>query len=492
LEVIGRGAFGTVYRAVHPVIGKEVAVKVLDGRGDEDFRLEERFVTEARAVNRINHRNIVDIFGFGELPQGQKFYVMELLSGETLSSFLARTGALDRETALRILEPLADALDAAHLASVLHRDLKPANVFLQQGPGDQFTIKLLDFGVAKILEQHEGHATKSGASVGTPAYMAPEQSMGEAVGPATDIYALGVIAYEVLTGTRPFKAANVRALISLHLFDPPPPPSTQRAGLTAEVDTVLLGMLAKRPEDRPKSARRAIDDLSRALAGADQEQSASLSSSPDLTPQAAFGGEGPLVSAATGQTLTEIPDPPTVAIRVKGSVRGSARVNSLRVAGVLLLGALCVAAYAIWHAPNSSRAAALGSLPERAPSRAVTSTEQPPQPTSAIRPLTEQVAQVAQVAQVEPAMSAAHPQVWLTFAHAPRGTVAFVGSERLGSTAEPLSVPFSEQGLRLKLTAPGYRAQTLSVIPNRDQRIELALPRAGGVSWRKAASDLEY
>jgi eukaryotic-like serine/threonine-protein kinase len=268
LEEVGRGAFGTVYRAIHPVIGKEVAIKVLDESSLDDTNLELRFVTEARAVNRIKHPNIVDIFGFGELANGQKFYVMELLTGETLAALRKRAGALPQRVVLEILEPLADALDAAHDVGILHRDLKPANVFLHRAADGSVSVKLLDFGVAKVLGGHDSAHTKTGGPVGTPAYMAPEQWAGGRAAAAADVYSLGVIAYELLTGRRPFAPSEVRDRFKQRSYTAPDSASRINPQLPRGVDALLARLLAERPADRPHSARTAVTLLRQALLGA--------------------------------------------------------------------------------------------------------------------------------------------------------------------------------------------------------------------------------
>jgi tRNA A-37 threonylcarbamoyl transferase component Bud32 len=269
LEEVGRGAFGTVYRAIHPVIGKEVAIKVLDESSLDDTSLEQRFVTEARAVNRIKHPNIVDIFGFGELPNGQKFYVMELLTGETLAALRKRAGALPQRVALEILEPLSDALDAAHDVGILHRDLKPANVFLHRAADGSVSVKLLDFGVAKVLGGRDTAHTRTGGPVGTPAYMAPEQWTGGSAAAAADVYSLGVIAYELLTGRRPFAPSEVRDRFKQKSYSPPDSASRINPQLPHAVDALLARMLAQRPADRPHSARTAVTLLRQALLSSD-------------------------------------------------------------------------------------------------------------------------------------------------------------------------------------------------------------------------------
>jgi serine/threonine-protein kinase len=263
---IGSGAFGTVYRGEHPVIGKAVAIKVLNQRCSVDPTMVARFVAEARVVNTIGHRGIVDIFAFGQLPDGRHFHVMELLQGDTLQDLLARRGHLPLAEVLNVLEPVARALDAAHAAGIAHRDLKPANIFLAND-SDGFRPLLLDFGVAKLLfDEAEGHHTETGATVGTPAYMAPEQCLGGTVGPRSDVYALGVVAFELLTGRLPFEATSRFGWMAAQLNDTPPLVHTLRPELPASVSTALAAMLAKAPEDRPHGTGEALAAL-RAASG---------------------------------------------------------------------------------------------------------------------------------------------------------------------------------------------------------------------------------
>ncbi|HVX98026.1 MAG TPA: serine/threonine-protein kinase, partial [Polyangia bacterium] len=224
VKLLGRGAFGAVYHAVHAVIGKQVAIKVLNAQFSEDATMAARFVDEARAVNRIGHPNIVDIFGFGALADGRKYCVMELLTGETLGAYLERRGRLSVSEAVEILSQVASALDAAHAASVVHRDLKPDNVLLSvpvSAPSEHsapppIKVKLLDFGIAQMADGLH-RRTGSNMVLGTPAYMSPEQCRGAQIDSRSDIYALGVVAFEVLTGTLPFEGTNAFQVTSQHL-----------------------------------------------------------------------------------------------------------------------------------------------------------------------------------------------------------------------------------------------------------------------------------
>jgi serine/threonine protein kinase len=267
LAVIGQGAFGTVYRAVHPVLHREVAIKVLGSAHSADPGVAQRFVEEARAIHRIRHPNIVDLLGFGELSTGQMYYAMELLSGKTLAAHLAERGAFEPQDALHVLRQIANALDAAHGNGVLHRDLKPDNVFVVGELGTSCRVKLLDFGIAKLLGDDSVLRTRSGMLMGTPAYMSPEQCGGEKVDAKSDIYALGVIAHELFTGVRPFPGQTVRELLTQHMFETPARASSVKPGLPARLDGVLLSLLDKQAAKRPATATAAVDALGEALSG---------------------------------------------------------------------------------------------------------------------------------------------------------------------------------------------------------------------------------
>ncbi|MBV8761743.1 MAG: serine/threonine protein kinase, partial [Deltaproteobacteria bacterium] len=219
--LLGRGGFGNVYRATQPLIGKQVAVKVLALRYSVDAAIVSRFVAEARAVNQIRHPNIIDIFSFGQLPDGRHYYVMELLDGEPLDRL---AGALTLANALPILRALARALDAAHAKGIAHRDLKPENVFLARDADGTRYPKLLDFGIAKLLapEGAVAHRTATGTPLGTPYYMSPEQCRGRDVDHRTDIYSFGILTYRVLTGAYPFTGDFMELMTAQVASEPPP------------------------------------------------------------------------------------------------------------------------------------------------------------------------------------------------------------------------------------------------------------------------------
>ena len=254
-QKLGEGGFGAVYEATHPVIGKRAAVKVLHAQYSADESVTSRFVAEARAVNQIRHKNIVDIFSFGDLPDGRHYYVMELLEGVPLDVYLDHTGRLPIEECLSILHLIAKALGAAHDAGIAHRDLKPENVFLEIDDEGNVQPKILDFGMAKLLAPNSVtvHKTRSGAPMGSPRYMSPEQCLGVAVDHRTDVYAFGCMAYRMLTGVPPFDATSALELMMAHVSMPPAPLSSHGADINPEFDEPVLRMLEKQPGDRPQT-----------------------------------------------------------------------------------------------------------------------------------------------------------------------------------------------------------------------------------------------
>jgi serine/threonine-protein kinase len=256
-SLIGEGSMGHVYRGVHTVIGKPVAIKVLKAEFAQDAEMVQRLIREARAVNAIKHPGIVDVFGFGTLPQtNQPFIVMDLLEGEPLDALLGRAAPLPLKTIFPILDELLVALAAAHEVGVIHRDLKPGNVFLERQPEGRQRARLLDFGLARQAQRSGGSIapTRPGMLMGTPAFMAPEQILGEKVGPQTDLYALGGIAYQMATGHFPHEAASSMEILSLKLRADPPPPTRWNSQLPAGFERWVMELLTREFEQRPRSA----------------------------------------------------------------------------------------------------------------------------------------------------------------------------------------------------------------------------------------------
>jgi serine/threonine-protein kinase len=263
-QQIGEGAMGTVYSAIHPLIGKRVAVKVLKPELCANPGQVDRFVQEAQTVNRIGHPNIVDVFSLGELPDGRAYMVMEWLRGEDLKTRLAR-GPITVADACDILDGIARALDAAHAKDIVHRDLKPDNVFLHQVDNGPLMVKLLDFGIAKLVRVTPGmEKTQTGNMLGTPRYISPEQARGISVDARSDIYSLGVMAYEMLAGRPPFQGETAMDLVVKHLSEEPPPLS-QFAKVPKSIEQCVMRMLAKEPALRPslETVRQVLVDPTR-------------------------------------------------------------------------------------------------------------------------------------------------------------------------------------------------------------------------------------
>ena len=262
-RLIGRGGFGTVYEATHPTINKRAAVKVLHLAASAKAELVSRFKAEARAVNSIDTKHVVDIFSFGTLDDGRFFYVMDLVDGESLRQMIKERERLPPGLLITILRPIAHALDAAHEAKIVHRDIKPANVLIAFDEDGQPQAKLADFGIAKLLDPGAAreHKTATGVPIGTPGYMSPEQCRAEPVDHRSDIYAIGVLCFEALTGRPPFVAASTVKLMMMHAASPPPAASSVFPPLGTAFDDELAAMLAKDPYDRPASVTECVERL---------------------------------------------------------------------------------------------------------------------------------------------------------------------------------------------------------------------------------------
>ncbi|MFT3836465.1 MAG: protein kinase [Myxococcaceae bacterium] len=251
LERLAQGGMGVVYRGEQPAIGKQVAIKVILPEAAADPELVARLQAEARAVNAIRHPHIVDIFSFGTLPDGRPYLVMELLTGHSLDELIHARGKLSVEETVTVLSQAMPPLAAAHGVGVIHRDLKPANIFLSVLPDGQWHITLLDFGLAKLLNRDA--LTNPNFVVGTPGYMSPEQIRGQQVSDRTDVYAMGICAFELLAGKEPFVAPSLVELMRKHL-DEPAPEMPRDLDVPRPLRELVSKMMAKRPGDRPSAS----------------------------------------------------------------------------------------------------------------------------------------------------------------------------------------------------------------------------------------------
>jgi serine/threonine-protein kinase len=263
-SLLGEGGMGVVYSAKHKVIGKKVAIKVLRGEMARDTEITERFLQEARAASSIGNPHIIDISDFGTLPDGSTYFVMEYLAGKSLTRVLEESKPLGVARLLHIAKQITAALGAAHDAGIVHRDLKPDNVMLISrgaGQADKDFVKILDFGIAKVGA--ESRLTRAGSIFGTPHYMSPEQAAGTPVDHRTDVYALGIILYEMASGKVPFDADNFMGILTQHMYKAPVPilalvPAPQ---IPPALDAIIQKCLTKKVDGRYGSMAGLLLDL---------------------------------------------------------------------------------------------------------------------------------------------------------------------------------------------------------------------------------------
>jgi serine/threonine protein kinase len=270
LELIGEGGMGKVYLAEHIEIGKRVALKVLHPSYSRMPDLVERFRREARAASKIGHPNIVDVTDSGTTSDGSVYFVMEYLEGVELGSVIEREGAIDVARALRISGQICRALAAAHAQGIVHRDLKPENIFLVTRDGAADVVKVLDFGIAKTTEAEaarERRLTSPGMAMGTPEYMAPEQAAGRPADSRCDVYALGAIMYEMVTGVPPYSGDNFMEILTKKATVDPPPPMLVRGDLPQQVSELVMAAMARNPDARPQTMETLEYELNKCLAG---------------------------------------------------------------------------------------------------------------------------------------------------------------------------------------------------------------------------------
>ena len=319
---LGEGGMGDVFTAVHPLIGKRAAIKILKKELCVDPQSVERFIDEARVVNQIGHPNIVDIFAFGEMPDGRRYFVMEWLKGETLRARIA-AGRPELTETCRIVRQLARALQAAHDKGVIHRDLKPDNVFLVEMRDEPSQVKLLDFGIAKLARNDRRvEKTATGAIVGTPQYIAPEQAKGYAIDHRVDIYALGGILFELISGRPPFIADNAMEIVAKHLMETPVRVSTLAPDVPPQLDELIDQMLAKAPDKRPSLVK--IVEVMDVIRGRASTQAARTDASqpfarpfPDSAPIAAVSASAPAAVALSRPAFDAAAEPDSLAPRKK-------------------------------------------------------------------------------------------------------------------------------------------------------------------------------
>ncbi len=260
VKPLGEGTIGSVYLARHDSIGKEIAVKVLHKKSAQDDETVQRFEREALAISLLSHPNLIRVLIFGRTDKGLLYLAMEYVEGLPLNQVI-KDQELEERRVVKIFKQLCDALGEAHEMGIIHRDLKPANILLTEKRGEADFVKVLDFGMAKFID-NGGHfsqekLSKSGIVYGTPAYVSPEQAQALELDHRTDIYSLGCILYEAVTGQRPFPAKTAVKMLSAHVYEEPAPPSEVAPGqVSPSLERVIYKAMAKEPEARFQDAHQ--------------------------------------------------------------------------------------------------------------------------------------------------------------------------------------------------------------------------------------------
>ncbi|MCB9708547.1 MAG: serine/threonine protein kinase [Myxococcales bacterium] len=423
-HVIGAGGMGVVYQARHTTLGKLLAVKVL--RGDHlDTSSMRRFKQEAQSASAIGHEHIVDVMDFGALPDGSTYFVMEYLAGISLKAALnASRTPFSVTRAIHVARQIGAALAEAHVRGVVHRDLKPDNVFLVKRGDDSDFVKVLDFGIAKV-NSGTSTLTRAGQVFGTPHYMAPEQCAGTHVDARTDIYALGVILYEMVSGSVPFEADNWMAILSLHLYEPPQMLAEQplAKNLPPALEAIIMKCLAKDPEHRYASMPDLIVDLERVYDGASNPRELGLNL----------------------KLVQRLSRPSELPLRRKP---GAARWRSL--AGALLALLLVAAGVAV------------GIIMTRRNERAASTATAMPKPMAVGTAASIPATTVSETVRVTTE---------------PEKAQVLEAGMLLGTTPLEVPRPLGEAERDLELRKPGYAARRLRIFSNTPSAVQVALSR---------------
>jgi serine/threonine protein kinase len=453
---IGQGGMGTVYRARHETLDKPIAVKVIRGDLAKSSLNVARFEREAKAAASLDHEHVVDVIDYGHTEDGVAYMVMELLEGRTLDQVLATEGPLAPGRAVAIAWQIAKGLREAHGGGVIHRDLKAPNVFLVERDGHDH-VKLLDFGISKMRESTEDDVklTSTGVVMGTPNYLSPEQAKGEKdLDHRVDIYALGVIFFEMLTGKLPFDGTNVLELAYKHISSEPPVPSQVRQNIPKKLDEVVLRCLAKEPTDRYQSAPEFIAAL------------------PD---PATLSGGWTLLSHLPGSSgALSYPVPGRTGFR---------RAMTLTLLAGALLGGSVVAICVFHPPPRPPWVPADGSPIVGITSSVSTGDGSPDASEHQTGPEKDGDVAVRVTPDADLSRDASDPddgKVLLQVLPYPDHATVFLGSKRLGRGYQELRIDRGHSPQELVIKAPGYETATRPFVPSRDVEVMVELQRIAG------------
>jgi serine/threonine protein kinase len=454
-EKIGEGGMGEVWSALQPTLRRKVAVKVLSRDCSENPSIVARFVQEARALSTLRHRHLVDIFAFGELPNGRPYYIMEFLEGRSLADDIDQRGPLPYAEITKIAEQTCRSLQVIHDAGVIHRDLKPDNIFLVKEAGGDTFVKLLDFGIAKVINHSEKNITRTGTIIGTPGYMSPEQfEASKDIDHRADIYSLGVVLYEMLTGSPPFhsRGEGLGSIIARQMTEAPPAPSKHPNGkyIPAALDELIIRMLSKDPAGRPTCCRDVFTEFS-AIPLSPSTMSRPVIAAPASIPTPTFQNH-PTLEAK--KTIALLPNE-------KPTSRGV-----FVLAGGLLVGATLVF---LW------------------PSNPIKEQSKP-----SLSPAVEKPASAPVIA---PASTASTPTievpktVQLSISSEPEGASIFLNGEEKGKTPLSLDVSYGDKEMLLRVEAAGHEPWEDRVIPNAMYRAKATLKKISKASIKKTTKE---
>jgi predicted Ser/Thr protein kinase len=463
LQQLGKGGMGTVYLGEHVQIGKKFAIKVLGSEYARRPDLVQRFLQEARAASMITQPNVVEISDFGDTPDGSVFFVMEYLDGEDLGATLEHEKRLPWERVRHMIVQICRALEAAHGEGIIHRDMKPDNCFRITRGKDSDFIKVLDFGIAKV-QTGEGQSTgkgltQTGMVFGTPEYMAPEQAEGVAVDHRVDIYAVGVIMYELLCGRVPFKGTTFMGVLTKHMFEVPQAPSavSPEAGISPEAEAIVLKAMQKDPKLRFSSMTEMIAAIEAVGTGA----------------AAVEVVQETIARPAKGPTSFAKRQGPSTSMELRPGEQAQPRNRMgmwLAAAGVLAVVVIAVAVgFGGDDDPPAEQPVAQAPPPAKETTEAVVAAQPLPEPTPT--PAAADVVKLQFTTNVPAQILDASDQ-------------AIFGSS---SDAGGIELERSDQPMKLLLRADGYETLTVDVVPNKDKRYEFELvkeekrkPGAGG------------